>query len=550
MKTSNKKIRRKSSSQKNKKNICSSNAKAKGYSVSMIKRMIAEAHHYRCNKQLEQASFLYQRVLHMEPDNITALNGLGIIAMDAGMLSLSVDFFNSAYKVNPDHLTVNKNLGLAYTKLSYYDEAMLHYNHMLELDNNNSEVHGELARLYLQVGNMKLALDHYKSAFYLCPDDPRNFHGLVQLDIKSITPDIINTIENILLKTDLSLEVRSSFYFALGTVYDALGKYDEAFANYSVANISKGMTFKQTEHEDHITGLIDTFTPEFFDKYSSCDSSSSEQPVFIVGMPRSGTTLVEQILATHTDIYAAGELNLIGNIAKKLNISQDQEIIDSATLEDSAVDVLQNLSRFYINDINNLALHDGRRNPLRITDKLPMNFMYLGLIALLFPNAHIVHCRRNPLDVSLSCYFQNFAANHAYASDLENIAVYYQQYERLMSYWKKVLPLTIHTVDYEAMVSDTESTSKKIIEYLGLDWQGNCTNFYKTNRHVNTASLVQVRKKIYRTSIDRWQNYDKYIHILKNKLGILDYANDATKVAIVNSQKNKKYTEETMTYLH
>lgn len=550
MKKSNKKIKRKLSSQKNKKNICASNAKAEGHRANAIESLIAEAQYYRDNKQLEQASFLYQKILQLESNNIVALNGLGIIAMDAGMLSLSVDFFNSAYKVNPDHITVNKNLGLAYTKLSYYDEAMLHYSRMLELDNNNSEVHGELARLYLQVGNMKLALDHYKLAFYLCPDDPRNFHGLVQLDIKSITPDIINKIEKILLKPDLSLEVRSSFYFALGTLYDGLGKYDEAFANYSVANISKGMKFNQTEHEDYITGLIDTFTPELFEKYSSCDLNSSEQPVFIVGMPRSGTTLVEQILATHTDIYAAGELNFISNIAEKINMSQEPELVQLASLENSNVDVLKNLSRFYINDINNIALNDARRNPLRITDKLPMNFMYLGLIALLFPNAHIIHCRRNPLDVSLSCYFQNFSANHAYASDLENIAVYYQQYERLMSYWTKVLPLTIHTVDYEAMVSDTESTSKKIIEYLGLDWQGNCANFYKTNRHVNTASLVQVRKKIYRTSIDRWQHYDKYLHILKNKFDVLDYVNDANNIAIVNSKKNIKYREESRAYLH
>jgi hypothetical protein len=180
---------------------------------------------------------------------------------------------------------------------------------------------------------------------------------------------------------------------------------------------------------------------------------------------------------------------------------------------------------------------------------MPTNFIYLGLIALLFPNARIIHCRRNPLDLSLSCYFQNFAGDHGYACDLNNIGLYYKQYDRLMSHWKKVLPIEIHTVDYEEIIRKPEFTSKKLIKYIGIEWQDSCMKFYNTRRHVNTASLAQVRKKIYQTSVDRWCHYDKYLHYLKRTLNACDYADEATKIAIINSQ-NMYHREASCKYLH
>lgn len=514
-----------------------------------IFNLITKAHNYHDQKQLGQANCLYQKVLELEPDNIIAFNGLGLVAMDAGMLSLAVEFFKSACDINPDHVTVNKNLALAYTRMSCYSDAILHYMHILNFDENNGEVHGELARLHLQEGNIDHALSHYRFAFKLNSADPRNFHGLVQLDALSITSKNINTVEKLLLKPDLPLEVRSSFYFALGTIYDISERYDEAFANYSVANISKGVTFDSEKHDAFITGIIKTFTPDLFEKHASGDLNDSTQPVFIVGMPRSGTTLVEQVLASHSDIYAAGELNLIAGVAQKLKITTDHIQENFIDIEISGAKAFHDYAQFYINDINNLALNNNHKKPLKITDKMPMNFIYLGLIALLFPNAKIIHCRRNPLDVCLSCYFQNFSGNHNYASDLNNIALYYQQYERLMAHWGKVLPVEIHTVDYEEMTIDSESTIRKLIDFTELDWQGSCMEFYKTKRHVNTASLVQVRKKMYQTSVNRWLNYDKYLHHLKKILSVSSSTDDTSRFAIINAQ-NINYGERTCNYLH
>ncbi len=418
--------------------------------------LITQARKYHESKQLIQANYLYQQVLHIRPGNIPALNGLGMIAMDAGMLSLAMELFNFALAKSPKNSCLNNNLALVYSRMAEFTAAIQKYTEILQQDGTNGEVHGELARLYLQTGDISHALTHYHLAFKLNPSDSRNFHGLVQLDAESITKDDINMVESLLRKNDLSLDDRRGFYFALGAIYDASKRYDEAFANYAVANISKAVNFDSKKHVDYISKIIETFTPELFQKFNNFELCPSTQPVFIIGMPRSGTTLVEQVLDKHSEVYAAGELNLINDIAKKLKITIAQTENSYMSFEYNTAESLSGFARYYLNDINNLALNNTYTRPLRITDKMPTNFIYLGLIALLFPNAKIIHCRRNPLDVSLSCYFHDFAGDHGYACDLKDIGLYYQQYERLMEHWKKVLPMNIHTVEYEDIAQGSE----------------------------------------------------------------------------------------------
>ena len=514
-----------------------------------ITSLLTEAYEYQKNRQFEQASFLYQQVVEIDPENIIALNGLGIIAKDTGMISLALDFFRAAYSVNPDNVTVNRNLGVLYARLSVYDRAIHHYQAILKADRDNAEAHGEIARLYLHTGDTEKALHHYKCAFRLNPEDPRNFHGLVQLDPQSVSDEQIKTIEAYLNKPDLPLNTRCSFYFALGTIYDRRGKYDEAFANYTVANLSKGLGFDSNRHADLISQIIDNFPAELFDEPALMSLNNSQQPVFIVGMPRSGSTLVEQILSTHSDVYAAGELNLIDSVIGQINNTHGKRSADPVSLDSSDADLLKNLSRFYLNGINNLAQKDGKSSAARITDKMPENYLHLGLIALLFPNASIIHCERNPLDVSLSCYFQNFAGNHSYATDLKNIALYYQQYERLMQHWKQVLPVRIHTIRYEDMILDTESVSRQLMAFLDIDWQNNHMKYMSSARPVNTASLVQVRKKIYQSSLDRWKNYEKYLHSLKKILEVPASVYGAMKEVSADFQ-DRKYPDKTNIYLH
>ncbi len=498
-----------------------------------VLRLIVEAEKYHEGKQLIQANYLYQQVLQLQPENIVALNSLGMIAMDAGMISVAMELFNFALAIAPKNISLNKNLALVYSRLADFSKATKIYIEILDRDNKDGDVHGELARLYLQTGNMVLALKHYHLAFEINPADPRNFHGLVQLDAEAITQQDINVIEALLSKQTLPLEDRRSFYFALGAIYNASERYDEAFANYAVANISNSLKFDSDKHVKYISDVINTFTPELFQQFNKLELCQSAQPVFIIGMPRSGTTLVEQILAGHSDVYAGGELNLISDIAKKLKLTLEQTDKSYMSFEYNAAESLFGFARYYLNDINNLALNNKRKNSLIITDKMPTNFIYLGLIALLFPNARVIHCRRNPLDVSLSCYFHNFAGDHGYACDLKDIGIYYQQYERLMAHWKKVLPLEIHTVEYEDMANLSELNSKKLIEFIGLDWQPGCAERYRTEPRINNTSIVELEDDMCQPTIERWSYYDKYLGTLKKTLNPWDSDDACDKGVII-----------------
>ncbi|VAW54188.1 hypothetical protein MNBD_GAMMA05-1543 [hydrothermal vent metagenome] len=505
----------------------------------MINKLISDAQDYYKQNKLEQANHLFQQVLQINEKNIIALNGVGLIAMQAGIMSLAVEFLSYACDLAPKNMIVNKNLALVYTRMARYEEAILQYISMLDINENDSEVHGELARINLQIGNLDLALKHYRYAFEQDLTDPRNIHGLIQLDAESIEENDINEIEKLLNGSTLSLEKRCSFYFALGSIYDKKAHYDDAFANYSVANICKGEKFDAYEHANYITKVIETFSTELFDGLFTENLNQSEQPVFIFGMPRSGTTLVEQILASHTEVYAGGELTLIEDIADSMALSKKKMNGLSLKTEDLTVESLNEYAQTYLTTINNLSDKSGRKKPAVISNKLPENFLYLGLISLLFPNAKIIHCQRNPLDVSLSCYFQNFTGSHPYAYDLKSITLYYQQYERLMTHWKNVLPNKIHTVSYEEMVDDVENVSKRLINYIDLDWQAQCLEFHKNKRHVNTASLVQVRKEIYTSSLNRWQHYDKHIQILKKHFDVSNTKSEHFELSRLNATKNK-----------
>lgn len=514
MKKTNKKMSEKNSLNRSiKKNLNCENINTK----DEVSELILEASKYHDLKQLMQANYLYQKVLELEPENILALNGLGMIAMDAGMLSLSMDLFNFAIARSPENIILNKNLALAYSRMAEFNAAIEKYIDILSRDASNAEVHGELARLYLQTGNMSRALTHYHLAFRLNPSDPRNLHGLVQLDADAITEENINMIESLLANSDLSLDDRRSFYFALGAIYDASERYDEAFANYAVANMSKAVKFDSEKHVEYISKVIDTFTSELFQRFNDFELCQSPQPVFIIGMPRSGTTLVEQMLASHTQVYAGGELNLIDDIAEKLKLTMEHTDNNCMSFEYSSAESLSGFARYYLNDINNLAFNNVNDRALRITDKMPTNFIYLGLIALLFPKAQVIHCRRNPLDVSLSCYFHDFAGDHGYACDLKDIGLYYQQYERLMEHWKQVLPMNIHTVEYKDIIKRPEATSRQLIDFVGLDWQPGCNALLKTKHPVN-VNILQVREELDVTSEKRWRYYEKHIKALKKTL--------------------------------
>ncbi len=508
MKTANKKIRRKSSPQKNR----------KSNTHSTIKHLLANAHDYQENGQPEQANFLYQRVLEQQPENIFALNGLGIIALNTGMLMLATEFFNAAHVVRPNHTTVNKNLGLVYTKLRDYEKAIQHYSYILDTNKHNGEIHAELARLFMQLEKTDAALNHYRLAFEINPGDPGNFQGIVQLDATSVSAENIATVEKYLLEPNLPLEVRCSFYFSLGAVYDVSEKYDEAFANYSAANLSKIVSFDADRHVNYISDIIRTFSTEFFEQHKSFALNNSIQPVFIVGMPQSGIATVNSLLAKHDDIYAAGKLDLINNIAEKLYLTAESCLSGNMSIDELDGELLAEFSKSYLSHINAMALDNDYKVPSRIIDKKPTNFLHLGLISLLFPQARIIHCVANPLDICLSNYFRNYSNDNRYAYDQKNIALYYQQYERLMRHWNDVLPLEIYTVDYDDMVSTSEATNRELLNFIGVSQPVKSVEASTSIRQPEENAAGQRNQDMYMSPARHWRKYRKHAHAMISEL--------------------------------
>jgi hypothetical protein len=236
----------------------------------------------------------------------------------------------------------------------------------------------------------------------------------------------------------------------------------------------------------------------------------TQRPVFVVGMPRSGTTLVEQIIASHPQAAGVGELPDVAHLTDALSVMLQKDYpicIDQARTEQ-----LFDLACQYENRISQLTADSSR-----VVDKMPDNFLHLGFIALLFPNAHIIHCKRHPLDICLSCYKSDFGGVR-WAGKLENIGRYFSQYHRLMEHWHRVLPLQIHEVVYEDLVTNHKATAEKLIAACGLEWNDSCLDFYKGDRVVRTLSRVQVRQPIYHSSIERWRCYEKYLGSLRMTL--------------------------------
>ncbi|MBL4712519.1 MAG: sulfotransferase [Gammaproteobacteria bacterium] len=430
--------------------------------------LIDRADTYFERKSLVQATYLYQEALALEPENIHALNGVGVIAMQAGMLTIAVEMFDAACDIEPDNICVNKNLALVYTRLSRYDEAIIHYLSILDVDGNNHDVYGELARLNMRVNHLDYALHFYKYAFELHPEDSRNFDGIVKLDVNSVSEDNINTIEELLNKGNLSLQNRCNFYFSLGHLYHARKKCDQAFANIMVANLSKRAVFDKVKHTEFITKIIKTFTPNLFEIFLNDDANVENKSVFIVGMPCSGQSMIEKMLVELTDNFSIGTSNIINEIVDRLDFSSFKDKNCSEYNEEYISGVIQNNARYFINYVNNMATKQGINTSPLIINNLPNNFLHLGLISLMFPNAKIIHCKRNRRDVTLSCYFENFQKENYFSYDISTITSYYDQYERLMDHWDSVLSNRIITIDYDDLIESPKNAAQNIINKLGV----------------------------------------------------------------------------------
>jgi len=301
-------------------------------------------------------------------------------------------------------------------------------------------------------------------------------------------------------------------HFALGKALDDCRAYDEAFAHYREANaiFRDQLAFDSKALEAHIDRLIGTFAPELMTRFEG-QGNSSTRPLMIVGMPRSGTTLLEQVLCAHPDVATAGELRTLAQSARRLTEASEKPWPEG--IADVAPDLLVDQAHAYLD-----ALGARSGAAVKVVDKMPQNFLHLGLAALLFPKAVIVHCVRDPLDTCLSNFFQVFPAGIDFAYDLSDLGHYFRNYQRLMTHWGALLGSQLVTVSYEELVSDPEKVLKPLLQALGLEWNDACLSHQETVGRVDTLSLYQVRRPLNTGSTERWRNYEKHLAPLRAAL--------------------------------
>ena len=472
-------------------------------------------------KKYDQVIRALERAVKLRPDWAEAHETLGRAHMEAGIDGIVLsnrkaeECFRKALQFKPDFVDAHVDLASSLRSQAKHSEALDSYRRALELSPSNTNAIGGAASMLERLGKfdearkmLKPAIDQGVDALVL---------ALPYAAISRYTGEkerAMALLEQLLSDENRDRNLRRESHFMLGKLYDSDKNYDQAFRHYRAANELDEEVFDIEGNGRDFELLISHYAKEIHHRRPRA-SNRSRLPVFIVGMPRSGTTLTEQILASHPMVYGAGELLKMDEIKVAIRGLTGEKWPQSVNRLDRKM--LDKLAQEHLDWLGRRA--SGKS---RVTDKMPHNFLALGLIDLLFPEARVIHCQRDPMDNCLSIYFQHFNGMHSYANNLEHLGIYYRQYERVMEHWRTVLRVPILDMQYETMVADPEQSARKLVEFCGLDWDDRCLRFYETGRVVSTPSYDQVRQPIYKKSVARWKRYEKYLEPLKRSLGYVE----------------------------
>lgn len=466
------------------------------------------------NGEYTAAESSFKKAISIKPESHDAHRGLGVALISQGRQADAVPCFENALKIKPDFTDALAGLGAALVSLQRPEDALACSKKMLAIKPDDPDAVALTATIYQHMGDTQEAYECLSPLL-----DKGIGHINVLLAFSGLCRRLHREEEATLLMEKmltenslLSASCRRSLHFNLGKLYDSMHKYDQAFEHYRQGNELKHASFDPDAHARDIDLMIQMHTYNAM-KTLPHASVRSRKPVFIVGMPRSGTSLVEQILASHPAVHGAGELVNIIRTATTLHQRLRTATQYPSCLQELTQDSVDRLAMEYLDYIESLSPESNR-----ITDKMPGNFMHLGLIELLFPDAYIIHCKRDPLDTCLSGYFQDFSRSHPYSYDLSNLAAFYTGYNRLMKHWKNVLNIPIFEVEYENLVKNQEEMSRRLLDFCELEWSDQCLKFHETKRFVGTASYDQVNQPMYERSVQRWRNYEKHLDALKTVL--------------------------------
>ena len=450
----------------------------------------------------------FRQSIRLNPKVAAPWIGLAQLMDANNQLEQARQCLQQATIVAPNNLMVRQLLASSHQALGYVEQAKREFENALKLDPNSPITYCGLGQLLEDLGEPKGAADAYRQALSLDKYQNEALARLLGLGRHVDISSEINQAQSQL--GSFSLKEKSLVGYGLGKAYEQQKNYDAAFEAYCVANIARrkdSAAFHRKAFDARIETMMELFSAEFF-KARRGWGNQSDQPVFIVGLPRSGTTLTEQVLASHPQCFGAGELNVLTDLATGTpDRLGNGEISWPETASHLSKQQVQELAEDYLAD-------SGKRAPdtvRKVVDKQPLNFWHLGLVAMAFPNARIVHCTRDIRDCGLSIFTQNFNATQSWSTDLADIAYYWQGYKKLMLHFNQVSGLQILDVNYEDTVSDIEWQSRRLLDFIGLPWDERVLNFHKNDRAVQTPSRWQVRQPLYQSSKARWRNYQCYL---------------------------------------
>jgi Tfp pilus assembly protein PilF len=469
--------------------------------------------------QLDEAVKCYEKAISIEVDFTDAHNNLGVVLQQLGQLDKAIKCYKKALAIKPDYVEALINLGITYRQLVQLDKAIKCYKKALAIKPDYDEALNNLGITYYQLGQLDKAAKYYEKALAIQPDYADAYYNLSLLKKYTANDPQITKMKSLLSDSKLSHSEQVNLCFALAKVNENLDNQDEFFKYLHEANRLRNqeLNYSFDKQQKFIAIIKEIFNkkPPNIEQYLSSELSTIH-PIFIVGMPRSGSTLVEQIISSHHVVHGAGELFNLQDIIRPIvsdNLTQGSNIA-STLIGDKKInfsnaysipeEVFLSIRKQYLDVLSNLNVPESV-----ITDKFPMNFFYIGFILTAFPDAKIVHMKRDARATCWSIYSHHMGFN--FGNNFDDLAGFYGLYTDLMDFWHQLFPGKIYDMCYEDLTTNQEEETKKLLQYCELDWDKNCLSFHKNKRAVQTASSVQVREKMYQGSSEAWKKHGAYL---------------------------------------
>jgi tetratricopeptide (TPR) repeat protein len=512
------------------------------FELDPVRKALAHAARHHQQGQLEEAERTYRRVLHEHPENVDAMRLLAMIAYRTGRLddaerllrravSIAPDFTGAiidlgrvykeqhriaqaleqlqrAIALEPDSFQAHYLLGAALAPAGHTGDAIAAYERALEIKPNHAGALLGLGHVLKTVGRQAEAIEAYRGCIRVKPDNGESYWSLANLKTYRLSDGDIADMEAALRKGGSSEQSEVNLLFALAKAYEDRRDFARAWQYYREGNARQRMRepYDPVQTEVMTDAVIEVFDREFLERNSGL-GNPDPSPIFVLGLPRSGSTLIEQILASHSMVEGTAELPYLGRVSTSLNRNRANGINYPRAVRELEAAHFRALGGDYL-ELAGTHRTEGRP---RFIDKMPNNFPLIGFIHLILPNAKIIDVRRHPVDACLGCYRQLFAKGQTFTYDLTDLGEYYLQYQRMMDHWHAVLPGRVLTVQYETVVTGVDSEVRRMLEYCALPFEDACLKFHNTERPIRTASSEQVRRPIYRQAVNFSRHYREHL---------------------------------------